>query len=112
MLRRDIDELEIGDWCFFDSPAKENPSHVFKDSYIALRFLEGDRGLAILPIANNECKTPQTLQVYNSYGQKCWLWNGSKEAPTLEPSILHWGDGNNQPASWHGWLRNGQLINT
>lgn len=33
----------------------------------------------------------------------CWRWNGSKESPTLEPSL-------NLVGYWHGYLRNGELI--
>lgn len=29
-----------------------------------------------------------------------WLWNGSREAPTLTPSVHHVGH-------WHGWLTDG-----
>lgn len=29
-----------------------------------------------------------------------WRWNGSRNAPTLDPSI-------NMVGHWHGWLRNG-----
>lgn len=33
-------------------------------------------------------------------GKPTWLWNGSKEKPTLHPSVYHIGH-------WHGWLRDG-----
>lgn len=36
-----------------------------------------------------------------------WQWDGSVEAPTLEPSILCRLDG---VEVWHGWLRAGQLV--
>lgn len=29
-----------------------------------------------------------------------WMWNGSRDAPTLTPSVYFVGH-------WHGWLRNG-----
>jgi hypothetical protein len=32
-----------------------------------------------------------------------WLWNGSKEAPTLTPSVHHIGH-------WHGWLTDGMWL--
>lgn len=32
-----------------------------------------------------------------------WEWNGILDRPTLSPS-LHW------PNHWHGYLRNGQLV--
>lgn len=34
-----------------------------------------------------------------------WVWDGSKTAPTLEPSILQVGG-----CKWHGWLRNGEWV--
>lgn len=35
-----------------------------------------------------------------------WGWNGDLEAPTLDPSI----DCDGGDAKWHGWLRDGVLI--
>tara|TARA_R110000744_G_scaffold78295_16_gene154378 strand:+ start:1186 stop:1479 length:294 start_codon:yes stop_codon:yes gene_type:complete len=32
-----------------------------------------------------------------------WIWNGSKSAPTLNPSVNHEGH-------WHGWLRDGHWV--
>lgn len=29
-----------------------------------------------------------------------WIWNGNRDAPTLDPSVHHVGH-------WHGWLKNG-----
>ena len=112
MLKTDIDELQIGDWCF---QATIGPDGIRRrDSYIALRFLDGDRGLAILPIAlewpAEPGETYESVSYTNIHGQACWEWNGSKDRPTLSPSILHWGDGKDQPATWHGFLRDGQLV--
>lgn len=37
-------------------------------------------------------------------GEGAWQWNGSREKPTVHPSVLlHGNDG----PHWHGWLRNG-----
>lgn len=33
-----------------------------------------------------------------------WWWDGNREAPTLEPSILAVDTG------WHGWMRAGVLV--
>jgi len=75
-----------GDWCFLNN-----------DTLIALQF--GDdhfKETVILPIAVTE------------HSPKPWSWNGSKDAPTLSPSILvHPNAG--WSAGWHGFLRDGIL---
>ncbi len=76
-----------GDWCFIND-----------DSMIAIqygddRFLE----IVLLPINSKE------------QNKISWNWNGNKESPTLEPSILVWGNGKNNPTTWHGYFRNGEL---
>ena len=39
-------------------------------------------------------------------GSPTWTWNGDREKPNLDPSILIYGpDG--QTVIWHGYLRNG-----
>lgn len=43
-------------------------------------------------------------------GQAHWEWDGNREEPTLTPSILVWGNGKDQPATWHGYLRAGKLV--
>lgn len=74
---------KVGDWCFLHD-----------DTYIAIRLHEGEMdGYAVIPISTND-----TLPA-------AWRWNGSHDAPTLEPSILHHS---NPP--WHGWLRDGKLV--
>jgi hypothetical protein len=35
--------------------------------------------------------------------ERCWAWNGNREAPTLYPSILCSG----QKCKWHGFFENG-----
>jgi hypothetical protein len=95
MLKTDIDELQIGDWCFLNRDTD--------NLYIGLRFLEGDRGFTILPISREENHK-------NIHGLLCWTWNGDENIPTLNPSILHWGDGHDLPATWHGYLREGKLV--
>ena len=46
-------------------------------------------------------------------GHPVWQWDGNQEAPTISPSILICvGDGfGGRKELWHGWLRNGELIN-
>ena len=36
-----------------------------------------------------------------------WNWDGNRECPTLEPSILSHDGGKTGPTHWHGFLRNG-----
>ena len=88
MIRKNIDDLDEngqkGDWAF-----------VQNDTRIAIRY--GDQaltGTVVIPVS----------------GPGAWEWNGSKEAPTLSPSIAvsaypGWTIG------WHGWLRDGKLVN-
>jgi hypothetical protein len=37
-------------------------------------------------------------------GFPSWKWNGSKNAPTLTPSVHH----NTPECGWHGYLRDGE----
>jgi len=92
MLKNDFDELEIGDWYFING-----------ESHIGIRLGEDEhKEFCILPIQNE--KNPK--EIIGTH----WNWNGNKENPTLNPSILHWGNGRDQPATWHGYLRDGKLI--
>jgi hypothetical protein len=92
MLKNDFDELQVGDWCFIN-----------EEDYIGIRLGEGERDCCILPIDRDEPFIDQN-------GKHGWKWNGSKEAPTLTPSILHWGNGRKEPATWHGYLTDGKLV--
>lgn len=50
------------------------------------------------------CGVVGTLWIGNGFkpgAGPSWEWNGSLEAPTLNPSVNHVGH-------WHGWLRNGE----
>jgi hypothetical protein len=91
MLKNDFDELKAGDWCFING-----------ETHIGIRLGEGETDCCILPIRN--------LNKPRDIIGTCWDWNGSREAPSLTPSILHWGNGRNQPATWHGYLTNGKLV--
>lgn len=106
MLRADIDELQVGDWSFRNVVVEEGLEVV--DAYIALRLHDGDSGLAILPIVNSTYGEAVVKQANANHA--CWTWNGNRDAPTLTPSILHWGEGKNNPATWHGYLTDGKLV--
>ena len=91
MLKTDIDELDVGDWCFING-----------ETHIGIRLGEGEMDFCILPI-QNQAKPREIV------GTR-WEWNGSKDAPSLMPSILHWGDERDKPATWHGYLTDGKMI--
>ncbi len=93
MLKEDFDSLEVGDWCFING-----------ESYIGIRMGEEEMDCCILPIAKND------EHFIDQYGKCSWSWNGNKEAPSLTPSILHWGHGRKNPATWHGFLTDGKLV--
>jgi hypothetical protein len=53
------------------------------------------------------CAVPGLLNVGKNFKPAdgpSWIWNGSTEKPTLEPSVHHVGH-------WHGWLKNGMWTN-
>ena len=89
MLRANLDDFwandQIGDWCF-----------TADERYLVVRLHEREDGVAAIRIQHD----PELPD-----GQTIWKWDGNREAPTLEPSILH----HSQP-EWHGWLRAGQLV--
>ena len=86
-LKKEWDELGKGDWCFLND-----------DTYIAVQF--GD----------DKFRESVTLPIKPMEHQAFWIWDGNKETPTLSPSILVWGDGRDKPATWHGFLRKGELV--
>jgi hypothetical protein len=75
---------QAGDWCFTDG-----------DGYLIVRLHAGDDGIAAIAVKPDP----------DIPGKPVWRWDGNREAPTLEPSILHHS---NPP--WHGWLRAGRLV--
>lgn len=95
MLKNDFDNLQVGDWCFING-----------EQYIGIRMGEGDRDCCILPIL----KDGEQLPVDRVITSNPWNWNGNRDAPTLTPSILHWGNGKGSPATWHGYLTDGKLV--
>lgn len=94
-LKNDFDELGVGDWCFMND-----------GQYIGIRLGEGEMDCCILPIR----KSPADFAPEMTYEGIPWEWNGNKEAPSLTPSILHWGKGRKEPATWHGYLTDGKLV--
>jgi hypothetical protein len=89
-LRKDWDDLAEngaqGDWYF----SRE-------DTYITIRWGHEAFQVATIPISTGE------------KSDRFWLWDGNKDAPTIQPSIrILGGDGN--PDVWHGWLTKGALI--
>lgn len=107
MLRKDLDDLQenglLGDWCFTDSDKSlwlryPNPSENWKNS------LPDDQKpiLEDYPIRGDLVHLYITSPQAPNNSKPVWDWNGSKEHPTLFPSI-------NVISQWHGWLRNGKL---
>lgn len=80
---------QIGDWAF-----------ELDEQHIWIRLPNGsDQGdLVRLPIERS-ADSPRP--------HPWWLWNGDREAPTLTPSILNRGAGD----EWHGWMTAGVLVN-
>lgn len=95
-LLKDLDEFDrigkMGDWCF-----------VTGETQIAIRLGE-DKFIntCIIPIL----KEGTTREIIGTH----WNWNGNRESPTLTPSILHWGNGRDNPSTWHGYMTDGKLI--
>ena len=87
---------EIGE--FWISDAGDKIVFVFPDKHA-----DGSvsRGWADLPI----CAPGQACA--GDHGDRvCWEWNGNRENPTLNPSVVAVVGGREQ---WHGWVRNGEL---
>ena len=92
MLRKSLDELnkngQKGDWCFLNN-----------DELIAIRY--GDDAFTSTIIIS--------VAEHVMLGKPHWKWDGSREAPTLSPSILVHGNPG-WTEGWHGFLTNGKLI--
>jgi hypothetical protein len=91
MLRSGWDELDTlghkGDWAFFDKGKK-----------IAVRWGGAPEQVVVLNIHK---------EGEDASAQESWLWDGSYDYPTLEPSIRV-ADGEGE--LWHGYLREGRLV--
>lgn len=94
MLRATWADLDAvgarGDWCFMDAGRW--------GMMIIVRW--GDRIWDVATLYIDKEKAPPNYPV--------WDWNGSRDAPTLTPSIRVRG-AEGQPDLWHGWLREGVL---
>lgn len=91
-----LDELDdtgqIGDWCFMNDDADMMLRHPVRD--------EGGRGeVCHLYLRTKDKPNAQT---------PCWDWDGNRESPTVSPSIRVWDGKGDQ---WHGYLRQGNLVN-
>ena len=85
---------EVGE--FWISDAGDRIVFVFPDKHADGQV---SRGWADLPI----CAAGQSQ---TADGRVCWEWNGDKEKPTLNPSVVALLGEREQ---WHGWVRNGEL---
>lgn len=92
-LLKDLDAFDSiakkGDWCF---PNADN-------SLICIKWGDGENDISIIYINQTD---PKKLS---------WQWDGNKEAPTLSPSLRVPGYKTGDPDRWHGFMRNGQLVN-
>lgn len=85
MLRKDWDDLALGrkgDWYFHHD-----------ETYVTIRYGDDVMGVVTIPVVGNNA----------------WTWDGNREKPTLSPSILIRGKPG-EPDLWHGFLRDGKLI--
>lgn len=99
-LRASLDEFDesnqVGDWCILNG-APGAPYE--RNRYIAIRLTDADDGVCILLIVTQGDYADPALAM------TAWYWDGNREAPTLDPSILH-----HSTPPWHGYLRAGQLV--
>lgn len=88
-------EAKTGDWVFLSgAPGTPYENH----RYIAIKLTDADDGVCILPIVT------QGDYADPARARTDWYWDGNREAPTLEPSILH-----HSKVEWHGYMRAGKL---
>ena len=105
MLRKNWDDLDTngqkGDWCFLND-----------DTTIVLRFGDQASDVCVRDIAprwNEVVKLSENVHYWSRRDKPYMEWNGSKDAPTLTPAIVVLG-GEDRPARWQGYLRDGKLI--
>jgi hypothetical protein len=100
-LRENLEDLHmngvIGDWCICDTNQGLEmflrypvPKDDWMNEYWPDLETKGD--IVNLPLSGE--------------GRPVWQWDGSREAPTLSPSILVRTSGKER---WHGFLRAGKL---
>lgn len=56
--------------------------------------------LSAVACSTAACSTAGRKQTAD--GSPCWSWNGSRDAPTLQPSLLR-----TRGCKWHGYLTDG-----
>ena len=76
-------DLKPGEWQFVGD---------YTAIWVHVPHTDAMKGLVRLPISLTGSAVPPV-----------WQWDGNKEAPTLSPSI-------NVIGVWHGWLKNGTLV--
>lgn len=101
MLKQSDTELfdshggQAGDWCFLTGSLDAAGR---TQCYISIRLTDAEDGFCILPIVTQgDFADPARAKTD-------WYWDGNREAPTLEPSILH-----HSKIPWHGYMRAGKL---
>lgn len=70
--------------------------------YLAEQHPEQRELVIALPTASGVCFTGWPITHKNPNGAQ-WTWNEHEDSPTLSPS-LHWIN------VWHGWVRDGMLV--
>jgi hypothetical protein len=86
---------KVGDWAIVDATDTQ-PTYIFL-RIPGREFDDWDES------RGQTCMLP--LGPQDTHPRPMWQWDGNREAPTLNPSILHHS---NPP--WHGYLRAGQLV--
>lgn len=123
MLRKDWDDLDTngqkGDWCFFNEHPEPMENGKLPPLLIGIRY--GDNAMedvcfVRIALRWREDGIPrEDVQYISPDDKNCWEWDGNREAPTLSPSILVYGDkgpdGKRGPDRWHGWIKAGVLTN-
>lgn len=93
------DGTEITWW---GDPGKSSPpgTMIRADWYDAHAGGRGESWLVVLPDGGTWITTQEAT------GGGFWDVTGTAPAITVSPSIFH-----NAPTGWHGWIRNGELVN-
>lgn len=89
-----------------DGKLVANSEEAFEHGAGAFWFTEGDKEFyALLPGMH--------LAYCPIDGSRGWVWNGNREKPTLNPSILtsmHCGPEREHIELWHGYMTDGRLV--
>ncbi len=96
MLKNNVSDMQWGDWSFADAPSQSGEN--LKDHYLILIYGPNlDWDFASL-----------CIQASCGWDHPHWSWNGSRECPTVAPSILAKPEPPGR-TGWHGYLREGKL---